>query len=103
MCERWDVELTEWHLVGPTLLSKIYCLALRMRLSRRRKNEFLHDWLGIWLSIGVINQSITEGGRACELQCEPLISEIRQSPLLHADETVCKGRKMGAWFGYGSW
>ena len=97
--EGWDVELTEWHLAGPTLVSLIICLALRMRLSRRRIQEFLHDWLGIWLSIGVINQSITEGGRASEPIEEQLISEIRQSPLLHADETGWKenGRLVWLW------
>ena len=65
-CEGWQIELTEWHLVGPTLASLIVCLALRMRLSRARKNEFLYDWLSIKLSVGVINQTITEAGRASE-------------------------------------
>jgi hypothetical protein len=49
-CEKekgWEVELTEWHLVGPTLVSLIVCLSLRMRLSRPRIQEFLNDWLGI--------------------------------------------------------
>ena len=41
----WQVDLSEWHLVGPLLVSLIVCLAQRMRLSRQRIQEFLHDWL----------------------------------------------------------
>jgi hypothetical protein len=101
-CEKekdWEVELTEWHLVGPTLVSLIVCLSLRMRMSRPRIQEFLNDWLGIYLSVGVINQSITEGGRAVEPVEEQLIAEIKQSELLHADETGWKenGRLQFLW------
>jgi len=101
-CEKekgWEVELTEWHLVGPTLVSLIVCLSLRMRMSRPRIQEFLNDWLGIALSVGVINQSITEGGRASEPIQEQLIAEIQQSELLHADETGWKenGRLLWLW------
>lgn len=95
----WDVELSEWHLVGPMLASLIICLSLRMRLSRPRIQEFLHDWLGIYLSVGVLNQTITEGGRACEPVEKELIEEIQQSPLLHVDETGWKenGKLLWLW------
>ena len=43
----WRVPVTERHLVGRTLASLIVCLAMRMRLSRARIQEFLHDWLGL--------------------------------------------------------
>ena len=42
----WTVALTEWHLAGPTLVTFIVALTQRMRLSRARVQEFLHDWLG---------------------------------------------------------
>ena len=45
----WTVGLTEWHLVGPRLVSLLVCLSHRMHLSRRRIQEFLCDWLGIEL------------------------------------------------------
>ncbi len=95
--EGWEVELTEWHLVGPMLVSLIIALSLRMRLSRARIQEFLHDWLGIYLSIGVINQSITEGGRAVEPLEEELITEIKQAELLHVDETGWKEKGQLRW------
>jgi transposase len=95
--EGWEVELTEWHLVGPMLVSLIIALSLRMRLSRTRIQEFLHDWLGIYLSIGVINQSITEGGRAVEPIEEELIAEVKQSELLHVDETGWKEKGQLVW------
>ena len=93
----WEVELTEWHLVGPMLVSLIIALSLRMRLSRARIQEFLHEWLGIYLSIGVINQAIAEGGRAVEPIEEELIAEIKQAELLHADETGWKEKGQLRW------
>lgn len=95
----WKVELTEWHLVGPTLVALIVCLSLRMRLSRPRIQEFLKDWLQVYLSVGTINQAITEGGRAVEPLEEQLIEEIKHSELLYADETGWKenGRLVWLW------
>ena len=95
----WTVSLTEWHLVGPTLTSLIICLSLRMRLSRARIQEFLQDWLEIRLSIGCINQCVTEGGRATAPLEDELVAEIQQSELLHADETGWKenGRPVWLW------
>lgn len=68
-------------------------------MSRSRIQEFLSDWLNIDLSIGVINQSITEGGRAVEPVEEQLLKEIKQSEILHADETGWKenGRLVWLW------
>lgn len=95
----WTVALTEWHLVGPMLSSLIICLSLRLRLSRARIREFLQDWLGISLSVGCINQCLTEGGRAVAPLEEALIAEVQQSELLHADETGWKesGRTVWLW------
>lgn len=95
----WVVPLTEWHLVGPTLMALIICLSLRLRLSRPRIREFLQDWLGISLSVGCINQCLTEGGRAVAPLENELVAEIQQSELLHADETGWKesGRTVWLW------
>lgn len=97
--EDWKVELTEWHLVGPMLVALIVCLSLRMRMSRPRIQEFLNDWLQVYLSVGTINQAITEGGRAVEPVEEQLISEVRQTELLYVDETGWKenGRLVWLW------
>jgi len=95
----WGVALTEWHLVGPLLAALMICLALRMRLSRPRIQEFLADWLGITLSVGCINQCIHEGGRAVAPLEEALVAEIQQADLLHADETGWpeKGHLLWLW------
>ncbi|MDP7654238.1 MAG: IS66 family transposase [Candidatus Marinimicrobia bacterium] len=96
--EEWDVELTEWHLVGPMLMSLICCLAMRMRLSRRRIGEFLDDWLHLRLSTGTINQCIHEAGRACEPVVEKqLLQELRRASLLQADETSWKQNGKPYW------
>lgn len=86
----WEVALTEWHLVGPMLASLIVCLSQRMRLSRRRIQEFLRDWLGIELSTSTLNQCIHEAGRAVEPLEEQLVEELQEAYLAHADETPWK-------------
>ena len=50
-----NIELCEWRLVGAGLAALIVCLTYRMRLSRKRTQEFLKDWLGLELSVGLIN------------------------------------------------
>jgi transposase len=86
----WDVQLTQWHLVGPLLMSLICCLALRMKLSRPRIQELLGEWLGLDLSVGTINQCIHESGRAVAPVEKQLIEEVIKSDLLHVDETSWK-------------
>jgi len=99
-CEReeeWDVEITEWHLVGPTLASLIICLSLRMRQSRPRIREFLADWLGICISKGCISKCIAEGGRAASQLEDEFIADIQQSELLYVDETGWKENGKPVW------
>jgi transposase len=96
----WTVELSEWCLAGPTLVALICALALRMRLSRARIQEFLHDWLGLELGVATINRCIHEAGRAVDpvVQGEVLCA-VRETGLLHADETSWKegGRLLWLW------
>jgi transposase len=102
--ERYEVEgrkqatcLSEWRLIGPMLSSLIVCLAFRMRLSRPRIREFLKDWLHLELSVGVINQCIHEAGLASAPVHEELIEEVRNSGLLHVDETSWKEHGTALW------
>ena len=84
------VELSQWRLIGSSLAALIICLSFRMRLSRPRIREFLHDWLGITLSVGSINKAIHESGRAAMPLENELLEEVLKSELLHADETPWK-------------
>lgn len=87
----WQVELTEWHLAGPTLVALICALSLRLRVSRRGCREFLADWLGVKLGIACINQCLHEAGRAVEPLVErDIVPTIREAELLHVDETGWK-------------
>lgn len=84
----WKVSLTEWHLAGPMLVALICGLALRMRLSRARIQEFLRDWLSLELGVATINQCIHEAGRAVGPAVqEEIVQAVREAGLLHADET----------------
>ena len=82
------IELSEWRLVGPGLAALIVALALRFRLSRARIQDFLADWLGLELSIGVIHQTIHEASAAVAPAEEELVQAVLSSDLLHADETA---------------
>ena len=93
----WDVEITEWHLIGPTLASLIICLSLRMRQSRPRIREFLVDWLGISVSKGCLSKCIAEGGRAASQLEDEFMTEIQQSELLYVDETGWKENGKTTW------
>jgi hypothetical protein len=86
----WQVELTEWHIVGPLLTALIVCLCQRMLVSRVRIQEFLQDWLGIYLSTSTINQCIHEAGRAVAPVEEHLVEELQHAYQAHADETPWK-------------
>lgn len=94
-----DVELSQWRLIGSSLAALIVCLSLRMRLSRPRIREFLHDWLGISLSVGSINKAIHESGRAAMPLENELLEEVLNSKLLHVDETpwMQKGDFLWLW------
>ena len=81
------VALSEWRLVGPGLASLIVALHLRFRMSRRRMREFLHDWLGLSLSVGTLDRTLREAAAAAAPLEEELIEAVVASDLLHADET----------------
>jgi len=96
--EGWAVELTEWHLVGPGLVSLICALNLRLHCSRARIREFLHDWLQVTLCTATINQCIHEAGRAVEPVVRDEIEEaVRQAELVYADETGWKEHRRLLW------
>ena len=76
----WDkVDLGQWRLVGPRLAGMIVLLSLRMRLSRARIRELLVEMFGLYLSTGVIDQTIREAGRASEPLEEALVTDIQQA------------------------
>lgn len=87
----WEhIEVNQWRLVGPHLAAMIVVLALRMRLSRARIQEFLGEFLGLSLAIGTIDQTIREAGRASAPLEDDLVADIEQAALLYVDETPWK-------------
>jgi hypothetical protein len=81
------VEIGGFRLVGPGLASLMVALSKRYRLSRARIQEFLHDWLDIWISTGAIHEALAETAAIVAPLEQELIQAIQQSELLHADET----------------
>ena len=54
--------------------------------------EFLSDWFGIQLSVGTVHHTIMESGRATMALKEPLANDMRDSGVLHIDETSWRAR-----------
>ena len=98
-CQWHNTDVAEWRLIGPSLAAMIVMLALRMRLSRARIQEFFDEFIGLSLSTGVIDQTIREAGRASQPIEETLVAEIQQAALLYIDETPWKesGRLLWMW------
>ncbi len=94
-----DLVLSERCLVGPMLATFIAALALRMRLSRGKIQEFLLDWLGLELGKATINRCIHEFGLASEPVVEELIAEVQSAELANVDETPWfqKGKLLWMW------
>jgi transposase len=94
-----DLLLTERCLVGPMLATFIAALAVRMRLSRSKIQEFLLDWLGLELGRATINRCIHEFGLASEPIVEELIAEAQSAELANVDETPWyqKGKLLWMW------
>jgi hypothetical protein len=84
---RRNLQLSERCLVGPMLTTFIAALALRFRLSRRKIQEFLHDWLGLELGAATIDRCVHESGLASEPVVEQLVRDVRAAEILHVDET----------------
>ena len=84
---RRNLQMSERCLVGPMLATFIAALSLRFRLSRRKIQEFLLDWLGLELGAATLNRCIHEFGLASEPVVEQLIQEVRAAEIVHLDET----------------
>jgi len=84
---RRNLQLSERCLVGPMLTTFIAALSLRFRLSRRKIQEFLHDWLGLELGAATIERCVHEFGLASEPVVEQLVRDVRAAEILHVDET----------------
>jgi len=84
---RRNLQMSERCLVGPMLATFIAALSLRLRLSRSKIQEFLHDWLGLELGTATIERCIHEFGRASEPVVEQLVRDVRAAEIVHVDET----------------
>jgi len=82
-----NLQMSERCLVGPMLATFIAALSLRFRLSRRKIQEFLADWLDLELGVATIERCIHEFGLASEPVVEQLIEDVRAAERVHLDET----------------
>jgi len=75
----------------------IVFLALRMHVSRRGIRELLRELFGLLLSIGVIDETIREAGRASYPLEDALVTEVRQAAEWFVDETSWRERAQLLW------
>jgi len=54
------VDIGGFRLVGAGLATLMVALSKRYGMSRARIQEFLHDWLDIWISTGAIHEALAE-------------------------------------------
>jgi transposase len=92
-----NLALSERCLVGPMLATFIAALSLRCRLSRRKIQEFLRDWLNLELSTATIERCIHEFGLASQPVVEHLIEDVRAAEIVHLDETPWYQRGVLLW------
>jgi hypothetical protein len=93
----WSVELSEWRLIGPTLLALIVFLKLRMHATLSKTRDFFATWLGISLSDGCINRALREAGRAAASMEPALRQALQQAGLLYVDESTWWQHKITRW------
>ena len=82
-----DAGIGGFRLIGAGLASLMVALSKRYRMSRARIQEFLHDWLDIWISTGAIHAALAEAAAIVAPLEQELVQAIQHSDLLHADET----------------
>jgi IS1 family transposase len=92
-----SLQMSERCLVGPMLATFIAALSLRCRLSRRKIQEFLRDWLVLELSAATIERCVHEFGLASEPVVERLIEDVRAAQIVHLDETPWYQRGVLLW------
>ena len=92
-----NLRMSERCLVGPMLATFIAALSLRCRLSRRKIQEFLRDWLDLELGVATIERCIHEFGLASEPVVVRLIEDVRAAEIVHLDETPWYQRGVLLW------
>jgi hypothetical protein len=96
---RRNLQMSERCLIGPMLATFIALLSVRFRLSRRKIQEFLLDWLGLELGAATINRCVHEFGLASEPVVERLIRDMRAAEIVHVDETPWYQQGKLRWMG----
>lgn len=82
-----DVEIGGFRLVGPGLANWLAALSKRYRRSRARLQEFLHDWLGVWINTGAIHEALAEAAAIAAPLEQERVQAIPHSGPRHADAT----------------
>lgn len=87
------------RVTGPRLLAVIGALTGGYHLSKRQVQGLLANLLGIELSVGAISEGEAEIGDALADIAAEAHAHVRQSPVVHADETGHKqsGRRHWLW------
>ena len=91
------MELGEWRLIGPRLLSLIVFLKMRTHMTVAKTREFFATWLGLSLSDGCINTAFREAGRAAAYLEPEIIEAVKAAEEICIDETSWNEHKITRW------
>jgi len=93
-CEAWQsptLNLSQQVMgqgrIGLRIASLVSYLRTALRMTIRQIQAYLHTLHGLWLSIGEITELTHRVRTAAEKTIDDLKQQIRQSPVIHGDET----------------
>lgn len=93
-CEAWQspkLDLSQQVMgqgrIGLRIASLVSYLRTTLRMTIRHIQAYLHTLHGLWLSIGEITELTHRVRTATEKTIDDLMKQIRQSPVIHGDET----------------
>jgi len=93
-CEAWQsphLDLSQQVMgqgrIGLHIASLVSYLRTTLRMTIRHIQAYLHTLHGLWLSIGEITELTHQVRTAAEKTIDDLKTQIRQSPVIHGDET----------------
>ena len=82
---------------GPNLIALSSYLTTRMRVSHRHFVEFLEQFAGLKLSLGTVTQLQRRSSEALAWSAEEVMKTLRQSQVVHVDETGFRWMGEKAW------
>lgn len=94
----FPAEATAPACYGPNVKAYAIYLLCRQHVPHQRCAEALAEMFGVTVSVGTLNNWLTEAGEALDTFCATVGVALGQAPVVHVDETPVRHGKGKAWF-----